>query len=65
MKRYTKNETDKLAEILKKDGISVPTDTLYGICARMNSIKAYDNLMKIKERATTKIFPIMCADKNK
>lgn len=64
MKRYTQNETDKLAEILKKDGIiSVPTDTVYGICARMNSIKAYDNLMEIKKRFTTKIFPIMCADK--
>ena len=40
MKRYKQNEIDELAQILKKDGvISVPTDTVYGICARMNSKK--------------------------
>ena len=32
MKRYNKNEIDKLAEILKNDGvISVPTDTVFGV----------------------------------
>ena len=45
MKRYTQNEIDKLANILKNDGvICVPTDTVYGICARINSEKARDNL---------------------
>lgn len=63
MKIYKQNETDELAEILKKDGvISVPTDTVYGLCARMNSVKAHDNLMSIKNRPATKLFPIMCAD---
>lgn len=63
VKRYKQNEIDKLAKILKEDGvISVPTDTVYGLCARMDSIKAYNNLMMIKERSATKLFPIMCAD---
>lgn len=64
MKRYKSNEIDKLSEILKNDGvISVPTDTVFGVCARINSIKAYDNLVKTKNRPITKPFPVMCADK--
>lgn len=63
VKRYTKNEINELAEILKKDGvISVPTDTVYGVCARINSSKAYSKLMKFKNRPITKLLPIMCAD---
>ncbi len=63
MKRYTQNEINKLANILKKDGvISVPTDTVYGICARINSKKAHTNLIIAKNRPLNKLFPIMCAD---
>ena len=63
IKRYNENEIDKLADILKNDGvISVPTDTVYGVCARINSVKAYNNLMVAKNRPITKLFPIMCAD---
>ena len=63
IKRYKQNEIDKLADILKNDGvISVPTDTVYGVCARINSVKAHDKLMAVKNRPTTKSFPIMCAD---
>lgn len=63
MKIYKQNETDELAEILKRDGvICVPTDTVYGICARMNSIKAHDNLIIAKNRPASKPFPVMCAD---
>lgn len=63
MKRYKQNETDELAEILKRDGvISVPTDTVYGVCARINSVKAHDNLVNVKNRPQTKPFPVMCAD---
>lgn len=37
IKRYKQNEVHELAEILKNDGvISVPTDTVYGVCARIN-----------------------------
>lgn len=33
MKRYKQSEIDKLANILKKDGvISVPTDTVWYLC---------------------------------
>ena len=43
IKRYKQSEIDALAEILKNDQvISVPTDTVYGVCAIMNSKKAYD-----------------------
>lgn len=63
MKRYKQTEIDELAEILKKDGvISVPTDTVYGVCARMNSKQAHDNLAKTKNRPATKLFPVMCSD---
>lgn len=63
MKRYKQNEIDELANILKKDGvISVPTDTVYGICARINSKQAYDKLVNIKNRPANKSFPVMCLD---
>ena len=63
MKRYTPNQIDELADILKKDGvISVPTDTVYGICARISSENAYKKLLEVKKRPNTKNFPIMCAD---
>lgn len=63
IKIYKQDEIKELAEILKNDGvISVPTDTVYGVCARINSVKAHDKLMEVKERPITKSFPIMCAD---
>ena len=63
MRRYNQSEIDELANILKKDGIiSVPTDTVYGICARINSKKAYDKLVDIKKRPDNKSFPVLCLD---
>lgn len=63
IRRYKENEIEQLADILKDDGvISVPTDTVYGICARINSKKAHDKLIAEKNRPITKAFPIMCAD---
>lgn len=63
IKKYRENEIEKLANILEKDGvISIPTDTVYGVCARINSKKAHDKLMKVKNRKKAKIFPIMCAN---
>lgn len=65
MKRYGKENINKLAQILKNDGvISVPTDTVYGVCARINSKKAKENLIKAKSRPEEKPFPVMCADEN-
>lgn len=63
IKRYKEDDIDELTNILKNDGvISVPTDTVYGICARINSQKAHDKLVKIKNRPLDKAFPVMCAN---
>lgn len=63
MKRYRQDETAAMAEVLKNDGvISVPTDTVYGVCARMDSMQAQENLRDVKHRPLTKAFPVMCAD---
>ena len=61
MKEYQQTEIDELAIILKSDGvIAVPTDTVYGLCTRINSKKARENLIKTKKRLENKAFPIMC-----
>lgn len=63
MRRFTPDETAEMAEILKNDGvISVPTDTVYGLCARMDSRLAQEHLRDIKHRPRDKAFPIMCRD---
>ena len=63
IKRYNENEINELANILKNGGvISVPTDTVYGICASINSKEGYDKLIKIKNRPKDKSFPVMCAN---
>ena len=63
IKRYKKTEIDELVYILKNDGvISVPTDTVYGICARISTKKAQDKLVSIKNRPEKKAFPVMCSD---
>lgn len=64
VKRFKQNEIDELANILKNDGvIAVPTDTVYGLCARIDSKKAHNKLIETKNRPTNKLFPIMCANK--
>lgn len=61
--RYKQNETDCLAEILMNDGvISVPTDTVFGVCAWIKSKNAHDKLVAVKKRPESKSFPVMCAD---
>lgn len=63
IKRYNQDEIEKLVQILKNDGvISVPTDTVFGICARINSKVAHDKLIVIKNRPIEKSFPVMCAN---
>ena len=63
MRRYKQSEIEEVATVLKNDGvISVPTDTVYGICSRINSSKAYRNLVKVKHRPATKSFPVLCKD---
>ncbi len=61
MKIFNQTQIEELANILKNDGvIAVPTDTVYGLCARMNSRKAREHLIEIKHRPENKAFPIMC-----
>lgn len=63
MKRFKQTDIQELADILKNDGvISVPTDTVYGVCAIMTSEKAQENLRNVKNRPLTKAFPVMCCD---
>lgn len=63
IKRYKQNEIDELVKILKNDGvISVPTDTVYGVCARISTKKAHDKLVVVKNRPEEKAFPVMCAN---
>lgn len=63
MKRYNQWQINELADILKNDGvISVPTDTVFGLCAQISTQRAHDNLVKAKKRPHNKLFPIMCAD---
>lgn len=62
MIKRTTNLAD-LAQILRQDGvIAVPTDTVYGLCARINSEDAYRRLINVKKRLSSKPFPIMCSD---
>ena len=63
IKRYKPNEIEEMTQILNNDGvISVPTDTVFGICAKMNSKVAYNKLIKVKNRPANKSFPVMCAN---
>ena len=63
MRRFKAEEIPEIIEILKKDGvISVPTDTVYGVCSQVFSHQAEENLRNVKRRPLTKAFPVMCAD---
>lgn len=63
MKRYKQSDLDVIVQVLKKDGvISVPTDTVYGICARVNSPNAFKKLVEVKNRPSSKNFPVMCSN---
>lgn len=63
VKKYTENDIETLATLLKNNGvISVPTDTVYGLCTPINSKIGYKKLINIKNRPANKLFPIMCAN---
>jgi len=63
VRRFQQDEIDAMAEVLEKDGVlSVPTDTVYGLCAKMDSLNAQEHLRDIKHRPLTKAFPVMCGD---
>lgn len=61
--RYSENDIDKIVEKLNKNGIiSIPTDTVYGLCGKIDSKEVFDKLIKLKKRPNSKPFSIMCAD---
>lgn len=63
MKIFKQTEIEELANIINSDGVlAIPTDTVYGLCAKMNSKKAREKLMDTKKRPNNKSLPIMCAD---
>ena len=63
MKRFSEDDIEEIVDILKNNGvISVPTDTVYGVGVRIDSKKAHDNLILVKNRPATKPFPVMCAN---
>ena len=54
---------DEAIKALRNDEvIAIPTDTVYGVCARMNSRKAMERLVAAKNRPSSKAFPLMCSD---
>lgn len=60
---YDENEINDLASILdNNEVICVPTDTVFGLCSKTNSLEAYNNLVDIKDRPINKLFPVMCSD---
>ncbi len=62
MELFNNSDIDEMVNILKNDGIlSVPTDTIYGLCVRINSINAFNKLMQVKNRPSNKSFSMMCA----
>ena len=62
---FSDKDISILADILdNNEVICVPTDTVYGLCAKTNSYLAYNNLVNIKDRPNNKLFPIMCSDLN-
>lgn len=63
MKRYKQTEMNLIINAIRDDKVlSVPTDTVYGICARVNSSQAFRNLVVAKNRPSSKNFPVMCSD---
>lgn len=63
MKRFKQTQTEEIVKLLKNDGtLSVPTDTVYGVCCRYDHKEAQEKLRDVKKRPETKAFPIMCAN---
>ena len=62
MQRFDSEDIKEMVHILKEDGVLlVPTDTVFGVCARMGSKQALENMRKVKNRPKEKAFPLMCS----
>ena len=63
MKIFSESEIDAAADVLNHDGvIAAATDTVFGVCCRMQSEAAQERLRDIKHRPMDKAFPIMASD---
>ena len=62
MRRFTEEETERIAELLCAGGcLAVPMDTVYGLCAAIGE-ETKEKLYVIKDRPKSKAFPILCKD---
>jgi L-threonylcarbamoyladenylate synthase len=61
MKLVTFDEKSILKRVLDNNGvIAFPTETVFGLGANSLSNKAFDNLVKVKDRSPDKPFTLMC-----
>lgn len=61
--KQTKNNLNKVVEILNKGGVVVyPTDTVYGFLVDAGNEKAVEKIFKIKKRPKNKPLPIFVKD---
>lgn len=59
MKEFTLNQVDATAEILLRGGVVViPTDTVYGVAARVADAEAVARLFAIKKRPASVALPV-------
>lgn len=59
MKTYTLRDVDAVAEILNGGGVAViPTDTVYGVAARVADAEAVSRLFAIKKRPNSVALPV-------
>lgn len=60
---YTKEDVEKVAEILRSGGIAiVPTDTVYGIAVASNSQEGINKLYNLKGRERSKATSVLVSD---
>ena len=62
---YQPSELETVIQAFKEDDVIVfPTDTVYGIGARITSATAVDKIFEIKQRPSEKSLIILCANKS-
>ncbi len=61
--RYTKMDSDKIIELLNREGLlAMPTDTVFGLACMMDE-KAIARVYEAKGRSFDKPLPMMCSSK--
>lgn len=57
---FKREQIDKVSSILNNNGIvAFPTETVYGLGVKIDSLENYEKLVKVKERSPDKPFTIM------